>query len=71
MIIDTLVVIVLMVDTPRQVNRMDTLFQKADSAFSKAMDGALKKTKPQRDKILSMADIETIVQELKCKTIKP
>lgn len=71
MIIDTLVVIVLMVDTPRQVNRMDTLFQKADSAFSKAMDSALKKTKPQRDKILSMADIETIVQELKCKTIKP
>lgn len=71
MIIDTLVVVVcLMVDTPRPVSRLDSQFQKADSAFNEAMVTALKKTKKQREKVLSVCDMEAIVRELKLKTVK-
>lgn len=72
MIIDTLVVVVyLIVDTPRPVNRFDSLFQKAESAFIEAMDVASERTKEQRKKALSVCDMETIVQDLKRKRVKP
>ncbi len=72
MIIDTLVVVVcIIVDTPRPVNRFDSLFQKADKAFIEAMDVASERTKEQREKALSVCDMETIVQDLKRKTVKP
>lgn len=71
MIIDTLVVVVcLMVDTPRPVNRFDSLFQKADRVFNEAMVTALKKTRKEREKVLSVRDMEAIVRELKRKAVK-
>lgn len=71
MIIDTLVVVVcLMVDTPRPVSRFDSLFQKADSAFNEAMVTASHKTRKEREKVLSVCDMEAIVRELKLKTVK-
>lgn len=72
MIIDTLVVVVcLMVDAPHPVNRFDSLFQNANSAFNEAMVTALDKTKRQREKVLSVCDMEAIIRELKRKTLKP
>lgn len=72
MIIDTLVVVVcLMVDTPRPVNRFDSLFHEANRVFNEAMVTALDKTKKEREKALSVCDMEAIVRELKRKTVKP
>lgn len=71
MIVDTLVVVVcLMAGTPRTVNRFDSLYLKADSAFSKVMDAALEKTKKEREKVLSACDMQAIVRGLKRKTVK-
>lgn len=71
MIIDTLVVVVcLMVDAPRPVNRLDSLFQKADSAFNEAMVTALDNSKKQREKVPSVCDMKAIVRELKRKSVK-
>ena len=59
-----------MVDAPRPVNRFDSLFQQADSVFSKKLETALEKSKKKREKALSVSGVKVIVQELKRKEAK-
>ena len=75
MIIDTLVVVVcFMVDTPK-TNRFEKEFLRADSLFEQASketsQNAAEKTKKERENILHLFDMQTILNQLNHNAIKP
>lgn len=75
MIIDTLVVVVcFMADTPK-TNRFEKEFLRVDSLFEQASketsQNAAEKTKKERENILHLFDMQTILNQLNHNAIKP